>query len=136
MIVGFNINSIKARTNTDNVNGEISVNSAPVIIDVERKDVDELKDILSIKFTFKVEYKPDAGEIKIEGEVLYKSENSKDILKKWKDTKTLPSDVAVDVLNGVFRGCLIKAVSLSGDLRLPPPVRFPIVAKEPRSEKE
>ncbi len=136
MIVGFNINSIKARTNTDNVNREISVNSAPVILDVERRDVDELKDILAIKFTFKVEYTPDAGEIKIEGDVLYKAENSKDILKKWKDTKSLPSDTAVEVLNGIFRGCLIKAVSLSGDLRLPPPVRFPIVAKDPALEKE
>lgn len=135
MIVGFNINSIKAKTNTENVNSEISVNSTPTVLDVERRDVGELKDILAISFSFKIEYRPDAGEIRIDGDVLYKTENSRDIIKKWKDTKTLPSDTAVEVLNGIFRGCLIKAVSLAGDLRLPPPVRFPIVTKD-KAEKE
>ena len=136
MIVGFNINSIKAKTNVENASAEIKVNSTPLVVDIEKRDIEEMKDLLAIKFSFKVDYEPSAGEIKLEGDVLYKSDHHKEIMKRWKDSKTLPADIAVEVLNGIFRGCLIKAVALSADLRLPPPVRFPIVTKDQQAKKE
>ena len=134
MIVGININSIKAKTNIDKVQGNVAINSSPTIVEVDKRDVGDLKDILIIKFFFRVDYNPDAGEIKMEGEVLYKTDNTKNIIKKWKEEKKLESDLAVEVLNAIFRRCLVKSVELSGDLRLPPPVRFPTVEKEEKAK--
>lgn len=135
MIIGLNINSIEAKTKVDNVHGEISVNSAPVITGVAKRDVADLKDVLVIKFSFNIAYNPDAGSMKIDGEVLYKTKDTNNIIKDWKENNRLEPDIAVGVLNAIFRKCLIRAIDLSGELRLPPPVRFPTVAKEPAKEE-
>jgi len=136
MIIGLNINSIIAKSKIDSVEGNITVNSTPVIEDLEKKDIDDMKDLISIKFSFSSNYEPDAGKVKIEGEVLYKTDDAKNIVKKWKDNKSLDPDLAVDVLNAIFRRCLTKTVDLSADLRLPPPVRFPVVSKEATASKK
>ncbi|MFH0836757.1 MAG: hypothetical protein V1870_01380 [Candidatus Aenigmatarchaeota archaeon] len=130
MIIGVNINSIEAKTTMGNIKGEISVNSAPNIIDVYKRDIADIKDVIIIKFGFVANYNPDVGIIKMEGEVLYKTKDANNILKDWQEKTQLDSDIAVVVLNAIFKKCLIKAIDLSGELRLPPPVRFPTVAKE------
>ena len=137
MIVGININSIKAVSNMDEEHpkGNISVDTTPSIDDVEKKDVLEMKDLLSAKFSFRVNYEPNVGSIRMEGEVLYKTDDTKNIIKKWKENKNLESDLAVEMLNAIFRVCLTKAITIAGDLRLPPPVRFPIVKKGGEKEE-
>ncbi|MEM7819539.1 MAG: hypothetical protein QXD48_01780 [Candidatus Aenigmatarchaeota archaeon] len=131
-IVGFNLNSINAKNEEKIVKGEINISSTPIIKNVEKKDLDLIKDVISIQFGFKTIYEPKIGEINFEGEILYQTEDIKKILKVWKDEKKLDDKIAVDVLNTIFRRCLTKAAEISDELRLPPPIRFPVV--QPKSE--
>jgi len=62
--------------------------------------------------------------------LLYQTDKIKDILKEWKKNKRLPSEVVVPILNAIFRRCLSKIISLSEDLQLPPPIRFPVVKQK------
>lgn len=129
-VIGFNINSINAKLgeNADR-KGDISVNSTPAIIDIEKRDMGLpwIGEVLGIGFRFETKYDPKIGEIAIEGEVLYHSSNQKDILARWKKEKKLDDKMAVEVLNAIFRRCLMKALDIADELRLPPPVSFPVV---------
>jgi len=136
MIIGVNLTAIEAKTNMDFIKGDISVSTAPSITNVIKKDVGDIKDVLVVNFSFGINYKPDVGSMKMEGEVLYKTKDANNIVKQWKEDNQLDPDVAVAVLNAIFRKCLIKAIDLSGELRLPPPIKFPIVAKERIKEGE
>jgi len=126
-IVGFNITSINAKNNEKPVTGEIGINSTPKIISVEKKDLGVVKDAVAVRFSFGIVYEPKVGEINYTGEILYQSVDSKKILKKWKDEKKLDDDIAVEILNSIFRRCLARATLMSEELRLPPPIRFPVV---------
>ena len=42
--------------------------------------------------------------------------------------------MALEVLNDIFRRCLVKGVDLSNELGLPPPIRFPIVKPKEQDE--
>ncbi|MBI5060891.1 MAG: hypothetical protein HZB67_01110 [Candidatus Aenigmarchaeota archaeon] len=125
-IVGFNMNSIKADVTDRVVKGDLDIGSIPTITGVEKKSVLEI-DVLAISFKFETKYEPGIAIISMEGELLYKTDDTKKVLKKWKDDKQLPDDAAVEVLNIIFRRCLTKAVELSEDVGLPPPLSFPLV---------
>lgn len=126
-IVGFNINSVNGKNNEKPAAGEISINSTPKILGVDKKDLGVVKDAVGIRFSFDISYEPKVGEIGFGGEVLYQTADAKKILKKWKDEKKLDDDIAVEVLNSIFRRCLARATLMSEELRLPPPLKFPIV---------
>jgi len=89
-----------------------------------------IENAVNIKFKFVTSYEPKAGELKFEGNILYQVEDAKKIVKQWKDGNKMDDKMALDVLNTIFRKCLAKAVELSDTLRLPPPIRFPIVTTE------
>ena len=136
-IVGLNLKNVSANVEEKKVvEGNINVNSAPTIEGVEKKTVGlpGLKDVVSINFKFETIYEPKIGEIVIKGEVLYYTEKEKEMVDKWKKEKKLDENVAAEVLNAIFRRCLTKAIDLSNELRLPPPIRFPIVKPKEQSE--
>lgn len=135
MLVGMNLTSIRAYTK-DQPFPKVNVNSAPKVVDVEEFPVADMKDVLRIKFGFVCEYSPDVGKVEIEGSVLWKDANAKDILKSWKDERKISTKVAAPILNAVFRKCLTKTIELSEELRLPPPVQFPVVVEGKPSPKE
>jgi len=137
-IIGITFNTISARVNDDrpeNVN--INVNSSPRLIDMKEKnlDVSGIGKVLEIKFSFSTDYDPDIGSIKFNGSVLYNSEDNAKMLKKWDKDKTLDDDKAIEVLNSIFRRCLAKALDISQELRLPPPMQFPKVTIKPSGEE-
>jgi len=138
-VIGLQLKSVKASIDEKKIiEGNINVNSSPRIESVEKKDINVpgIKDVLSINFIFEVNYDPKVGEIEMEGEVLYQTDKSKDILAKWKKDRKLEDDMAVEVLNAIFRRCLVEALSLSNELRLPPPIRLPIVQKAAEEDKK
>ena len=135
-VIGLNFKSIKANVNDEKTGGSIDVNSTPRIDDVEKSDRDfiGLKDVLKVSFTFETKYEPDVGEIVMKGEVLYQSDEHASILSKWKKDKKMDEHLAFDVINALFRRCLTKVIELSSELRLPPPVQFPVL--KPAEKKE
>jgi hypothetical protein len=130
-VIGINLNSINAK-NIKEVEGKINVNSSPSIVKVKKHEKGFLgrKDVVSIEFKFESKYEPGAGSIEMEGEVLYQTDKADDLVGEWTKTKKLQESVAMEVLNLIFRRCLTKAVDLSVELRLPPPIQFPRVVKQ------
>ena len=131
-VIGFNFTSINAHADEKNMSGDININSVPTIDSLEKHDLATIgiKEAVTIKFRFVTAYEPKAGEIKFEGEILYQVEDSKKILKDWKDGNKMGDKMALDVLNTIFRRCLSKAVEMADLVRLPPPIRFPVVTTE------
>ncbi|MFH0948870.1 MAG: hypothetical protein V1802_00095 [Candidatus Aenigmatarchaeota archaeon] len=135
MIVGFNLKSIEAKVFDKKIDGPVNVNTVPSIESMEKKDIGlSLKDILAVTFNFKTTYEPRIGEINISGEVLYQSPEAKEILKKWTSEKKLDEKLGVEVLNAIMRKCMTKAIEISDELRLPPPIQFPIVTTKQATE--
>lgn len=128
MIVGINLTSVEASLNPDSkTNSGVTVNSTPKIVDVVPAEIFGLKDVIAVKFEFVTDYTPDVGSISLQGTLIYQGANSQKILKQWKDKTALESSFAIEILNAIFHKCMTKAVILADDVRLPPPMQFPIV---------
>ena len=134
-IIGFKFESMEAKRNKAAAGGEIKINSSPRITSVKEVNIPTLsKKALGLGFEFVTRYDPQIGEIKIIGEVLYLTDKNAQILKKWRDKKILPENMNVEVLNHLFRQCLLKISNLADDLQLPPPIQLPRV--KPKGEQE
>ncbi len=135
-IVGLSFNSIEARRKSL-PKGEIKVNSSPKVNEIKEVDMPGLgKKALALSFEFLTEYQPDIGSIKVEGEMVYMSDSGAKILAQWKKDKTLPEDASVEVLNQLFRKCLLKVSNLAEDLQLPIPIQIPRVMAKAKESKE
>ncbi len=136
-IVGMNFKSINAKFDSDKMAGNLEIGSTPKIENVEKRELNfaGMREAVVISFSFKTQYMPDAAEIAFTGEIIYQTEDAKKLERKWKDTKTLDEEVTVEVFNAIFRKCLIKAIAISEDLKLPPPIVFPVVTKKGQEVK-
>jgi hypothetical protein len=130
-IIGFNFTSISARADGE-IKGEVSINSTPNIESIEKHDLGAfgIKEAVEIKFKFVTSYEPKVGEIEFKGDILYQVDDTKKILKLWKDGNKMEDKMALDLLNTIFRRCFSRAVELADSVRLPPPIRFPVVTTE------
>ena len=131
-VIGVRFRSLEARREKAQASPQIKVNSVPKITGVRETSAPMFKEkALSVDFDFVTEYDPNIGSIRMSGEVIYASEGSTQIVKKWKSKKELPEDMRVQILNHLFRACLLKIAILADDLQLPPPMAIPRVkAKE------
>ena len=133
-IIGMTLDAMQA-SRKKGASGEIKVNSTPRITEMKEVDVSTLnKKALDMKFEFTTTYAPDIGEIKIGGNLLYLAESNASILKQWKAKKQIPEDVSVEVLNHLFRRCLLKIANIAEDLQLPPPLQIPRVRPAEKEE--
>ena len=141
----MNLKKVSANVEEQQViEGNINVNSSPTIESVKKKaaGLPGVKEVIAIGFKFEIKYdletkekkKDSVGEIIINGEILYYTEKEKELLDKWEKEKKLEDSIAVEVLNTIFRRCLTVAINLSNELRLPPPIRFPVVKPKEQSE--
>jgi hypothetical protein len=133
-IIGMKLDSMEGKRGSLPQTGEIKVNSTPRIIEVKQIDLPSInKKALALIFEFSTSYSPDIGDIKINGELLYTSESLPKILKQWQSKKMLPEEVNIEVLNHLFRSCLLKVANMADDLQLPPPLAMPRVAAKQKS---
>ncbi len=127
-IIGMNFKSMEAKREKKGAGGEIKVNSTPKITGMKEMNIASLnKKALNMSFEFLTKYDPDIAEIRIGGEIVYLAEKNGPILNQWKKKKSLPENVSVEVLNHLFRRCLLKIAYMADDLQLPPPVQIPRV---------
>ncbi|MFH0890380.1 MAG: hypothetical protein V1836_04575 [Candidatus Aenigmatarchaeota archaeon] len=136
-VIGMQITKIEATRKSDPKPG-FKVESTPTITSVEEKEIPALgKDkALTIGFSFTVDYKPDIAFLKINGELLFLEEGEKKGMKAWAKNRTLPEPMMIEVYNTIFRKGLIKALALSEDMQLPPPLQIPIVTPKKVGENE
>jgi hypothetical protein len=133
-IIGMKLDSMEGKRGTVPQTGDIKVNSTPRIMEVKQIDLPSInKKALALNFEFSTTYSPDIGDIRIIGEILYTSDSSANILKQWKSKKSLPEEVNIEVLNHLFRSCLLKVANIADDLQLPPPLAMPRVAAKQKT---
>ena len=130
-VIGFNFKSVSASVEENNFKGNININSSPSIENIEKHDLSGvgINEAVSIDFKFTTSY-DQAGKIIFEGQILYQVDDAKKVVKQWKDGNKMDDKIALDILNTIFRKCLSKSVELADLLRLPPPIRFPVVTVE------
>lgn len=135
-VVGMTLNSIKAEVKKQlPIKERIEISSSPIIKNLEKKKIGFMNaEVLGIEFEFRTSYNPGVAQIILKGEVLYQAENIDKVIKEWKSKKKLPAEIAVPVLNVIFRRCLKRAIDLADDLQLPPPIRFPVVKTKEESK--
>ena len=134
-IVGFSIREIDARRTGEVANSKINITSTPTIKGVKEVNLPGLdKKALEIDFDFLTNYSPEIGLIKLVGNLFFisGSDNAK-ALELWNKRKNLPDDEAIEVLNFLFRSCVMKVMQISDDLQLPPPINFPFVTAPPKN---
>jgi len=133
-VIGLKFSTIEGKRSSKKIVPEVKINSSPKIISVKEADVAPMgKKALSLEFEFTTKYAPDIGEIKMTGEVIYISDKNAKVIKDWKAKKALPEGMNLEVLNYLFRACLIKISVLADDLQLPPAVQLPRV--RPKSDQ-
>ena len=128
-LIGFSFLSVNAKANSKVSNENVEIKIAPPVIDnIEKKDLSSLgiTDSVKIDFKFATHYLPDFGEILLSGEVIYKVTDAEKFVKDWYGGKSDEKMIA-DILNIIFKRCLLKVVELSDMLKLPPPVAFPAI---------
>jgi len=134
-IIGFSLSGIEAKKFEIKGGKQINVNSRPNIKNVKEVSLPNLKKkALSIDFEFTTTYEPKVGEIKINGNLLVLANKNETVLKEWKKNKKLPSPISLEILNYLFRKCLLKMTNISEYLQLPLPLQFPFV--KPKTQKE
>ncbi len=134
-IIGFKFDSLEAKRLKAAAGGEVKINSAPKITGIKEVNMPTLgKKVLELGFEFLTKYDPSIAEIKITGNVLYMSDKNAQVLKKWKDKKVMPDEMNIEVLNNLFRQCLLKIANMAEDLQLPPPIQLPRV--RPKGQQE
>lgn len=128
-IVGARITDIDGKRKT----------TVPVIgiknINIGLKDMRTEKELLFLPFIYQVEYNPDVGYLKLEGEVVLRE---KENAKKTESEKKLPKDVLEAVFNYINYVGGVNGVFVSHVLRLAPPItprRFK-VQEEKEKKKE
>ena len=125
-VIGLNLNSIEAKKKSAVPMQDVKVNSTPMITGVKEMKIPNFsKKVLSVDFEFLTTYEPSFASIAIEGSLLYIAENNKEILSEFSKNKKLPEKQSMEVLNYLFRHCLLKASLLAEDLQLPPPMPMP-----------
>lgn len=126
-IIGFNFTKIHGNRSLD-FKPSTSINTNIEVIDIEKAQIEVIKDIESLKLTFKFSlmYKEDEkkdskqAEISFEGAVLMAvdAQETKEILKSWKK-KEVPQIVRPALFNYILQKCSVKALSIEEDLNLP-----------------
>jgi hypothetical protein len=130
-VVSFNFTRIEAEKK-EAAKGKININNNVTIERVEEKDLNlgsQKQKVLNFMFEFTSKYTPNAGSIKLVGNVMYMDEaaKAKEILDGWKKDKKLPKDVMTKILNVVLNKSNVQALILSEHVNLPPPVPLPKV---------
>ncbi|MBD3310148.1 hypothetical protein GF351_02930 [Candidatus Woesearchaeota archaeon] len=139
VIVGFNITKIEA-SRKGGIKGQVKINNNVSIEKVEPQKLNLGKaeqQGIRFDFTYSTDYEPGIGSVVMKGHTVTIEEETrlKEILDGWKKDKKLPNEVMNPILNSVLQRCTIKAIALSQDINLPPPVPMPKVQAQESKKK-
>jgi len=139
-VIGITTKNIEAKRSQDAFKN-VKINNETRLTDVEEKDLAGLgKKGLVVSYEYRSDYidgSKSFASIKIGGEVVFIDPNQAEIIKGWKKDKKLPDKVNVQVINAILRKCVIKALSISEEVGLPPVIRLPFAAakKAPKESR-
>lgn len=138
-VVGLVLKEMRGKKIAD-YNGIMNINSNSAIKDVEEIDLPAVgKKGIKITFEFKTEYQTEKSnnfaDIIITGDVLWLVDDSGALVKNWKKDKKLPEDISMQTINAILRKCATKALVLSEDLNLPPPIALPFATRKEEAQQ-
>jgi len=138
-VVGIVLREMKGKRIAD-YNGVMNINSNSAIKDVEEIDLPAVgRRGIKVNFEFKTDYQTEKSntfaDIIITGDVLWLVEDASTIVKTWKKDKKLPEDISLQTINTILRKCATKALVLSEDLNLPPPIALPFATRKEEAQQ-
>lgn len=130
-VIGFNFRKITAEKGPTS-SGKISIANNVSLKNVEEASIpvgNKKQKALKFTYEFVTTYEPKAGAIKIEGEVVYLSQEDvvEKTLKEWKKNKKIDNEMLTPILNTILAKCSVKGLLISQDLNLPSPMQLPRV---------
>lgn len=117
--------------------GNIEAKNNVKITEITEQPVDiigEKQPLVSIKFTFSINYEPDIATLEIAGKVLdmVTEKEKKAILDLWKKEERLEPAYATTIMNTILTKCNIKALVLGAEVNLPSHIPMPRLSKNPQ----
>ena len=125
-VIAFNVDRILAEKNSQiikniKVENNMRINNISL---VPKRD-----NILKFDFEFTTEYKPDIGNMKINGNLIFRDEGKKikEILDIWRKSKKLDKDIMTSITNFILIKCNVRALGLAEQVNLPPHIQLPMI---------
>ena len=132
-VISFNFEKIQAERKQAKGMQNMQINSNINIKNITQEEISIVKDkpVLKFDFEFSVNYKPEIAEIVFRGFslVLVEKDESKDILKKWKNKK-ISEEVRLPLFNLILTKCNLRALQLEEELNLPTHIPLPRIKPE------
>ncbi|KAA0005985.1 MAG: hypothetical protein DRM99_02850 [Thermoplasmata archaeon] len=79
-----------------------------------------------VEFQYTASFGP-IGMIKLEGSLVYESNDAKKIAEEWNENRKMSNQVASQLHTAIMHACVPEAVVIAKDLGLPPPIPLPQV---------
>jgi len=135
-LLGFNFTKIYGEKLSSNLSN-LKISSKMDIKDINEPKQNFLKtkeEILSISFSFEINYEEGIGKIILEGTLLLALDQKmfREVKKQWKDKQT-PEEFRILLFNVVIRKSSVKALELEEELNLPFHMQFPILKKQEKN---
>ena len=136
---GFNFNKISVERLSNKLE-KIKINTKIDISKIEpfKNDIfDKKEEIISVEFTYNIDYAPNFAKIELVGDVLISAEpkTTKKILKDWKEKK-MDEDFRTFLFNIILRKSNLKALQLEDEMNLPIHLPFPSLKREENKKEE
>ncbi len=133
-LLGFNFSKISIeRLPSQSQDLKVVTNFAVPEIEEVKSDAFKIKDeILKAKFNYNINYEPEYAKLEFAGEIMISLEPKlfKDVMKEWKENKTINDDVKVFLFNIILKKSNIKAMELEDEMNLPSHIPLPSVTKD------
>lgn len=122
-IAAMNFKSMEGRRFQDRPNAkQIRVDHNSTLTLVQKIADDRTR----IEFAFTTSYGP-IGMVKVEGTLIYQSEDAQALVDEWDKNRNLPPANAQEVHGAILNAAIPEAVGLAKGVRLPPPLPIPQV---------
>ncbi|MBT4651435.1 hypothetical protein HOC13_02830 [Candidatus Woesearchaeota archaeon] len=137
-VIRVNLNKVGAEKVPEAKVGQISIENNVSLRGVEpMKFEKEGKKGLLFDFSFVCNYKPELGNIDVEGHVVFVEEAKliDEIQESWKKDKRVPTTVMEQIMNAALHKGHVQAIKVAEDVGLPSPLRLPQVSSAPKKKK-
>ena len=128
-IIGFNLMKISIERK-EQIEKELKISQNIGIKEIIKEKIPVSNDeALKITFDFTIDYSGDSAKIEFKGNliILPEKEETKKILKSWKDKK-FTDEFRIPLFNFIMSKCNIKALGLEDELFLPPHIQMPRIS--------
>ncbi len=130
-IIGFNFSKISVEKLADKVDN-LKIDTKIDISEIEpvKSDIFKKEELLSIKFTYTIDYSPKLAKLELAGHIIMSVDSKmvNNILSGWKNKK-MPEEFRIAIFNIILRKANIKALELEDEMNLPIHMPLPKVTK-------